>query len=128
MTVIMPTLHPQVFASVLGWREDGGVKTIYEPHDVLRQPKFQASPFAPILRGAAGLRRRLAEPGCKLDYPVLRDLHAEGATDYVAMPFRFADGQLNVLSMTSFAEDGFSTAQLGVVYVVLPLLCRLMRG
>ena len=127
MTVIMPTLHPQVFASVLVWREDSGVKTIYEPHDVLRQPKFQASPFAPILRGAAGLRRRLAEPGCKLDYPVLRDLHAEGATDYVAMPFRFADGQLNVLSMTSFAEDGFSTAQLGAVYEVLPLLGRLLE-
>src|SRR5205085_4464058 len=36
MTVIMPTLHPQVFASGLGWREDSGLKTHYEPHDLLR--------------------------------------------------------------------------------------------
>ena len=127
MTVIMPTLHPQVFASVFVWREDQGVKTVYEPHDVLSQPKFHESPFAPILRGAAGLRRRLADPLCKLDYPVVRDLRAEGATDYVAMPFRFADGQLNVLSMTSFAPGGFSTAHLGAVYEVLPMLGRLLE-
>ena len=127
MTVIIPTLHPQVFATVFVWREESGVRTVYEPHDVLQQPKFQASPFAPILRGAGGVRRRLEEPGCKLDYPVVRDLQAEGATDYVAMPFRFADGQLNVLSMTSFAKGGFSTAHLGEIYEVLPLLGRLLE-
>jgi len=127
MTVIMPTLHPQVFATVFVWREDSGVRTIYEPHDILRRPKFEASPFVPILRGAGGVRRRLEEPGCKLDYPVVRELHAEGASDYVAMPFRFADGQLNVMSMTSFAKGGFSTAHLGEVYEVLPLLGRLFE-
>jgi adenylate cyclase len=127
MTVIIPTLHPQIFATVFVWREDGGVRTVYEPHDILQQPKFRDSPFAPILRGAGGVRRRLEEPGCKLDFPVVRDLHAEGATDYVAMPFRFADGQLNVLSMTSFAKGGFSTAHLGQIYEVLPLLGRLFE-
>src|ERR671929_53879 len=71
------------------------------------------SSLAPILRGAGGVRRRLEDPQCKLDYPVVRDLHAEGASDYVAMPFRFADGQLNVLSMTSFTPGGFSSAHLG---------------
>ena len=127
MTVIMPTLHPQVFAAVLVWREDAGVRVVYEPHDILSQPKFQASPFAPILRGAGGVRRRMEDPGCKLDYPVVRELHAEGATDYVAMPFRYADGQLNVLSMTSFAPGGFSTAHLGAVYEALPVLGRLLE-
>jgi adenylate cyclase len=127
MTVIIPTLHPQVFASVFVWRAESGVKTVYEPHDILAQPKFHASPFAPILRGAGGVRRRLEEPGCKLDYPVVRELQAEGATDYVAMPFRFADGQLNVMSMTSFEKGGFSTAHLGEIYEVLPVLGRLFE-
>ncbi|HEY3073804.1 MAG TPA: DUF427 domain-containing protein, partial [Burkholderiales bacterium] len=127
MTVIVPTLHPQVFATVFVWREDSGVKTIYEPHDILRQPKFKDSPFAQILRGAGGVRRRLGEPGVKLDFPVVRELHAEGATDYVAMPFRFADGQINVMSMTSFAKGGFSTADLGQIYEVLPMLGRLFE-
>jgi adenylate cyclase len=127
MTVIIPTLHPQIVATVFVWREDSGVKIIHEPHDVLHHPRFQASPFAPILRGAGGVRRKLESPEVKLDYPVVRDLKAEGATDYVAMPFRFADGQLNVMSMTSFAKGGFTTAHLGQVYEVLPMLGRLFE-
>lgn len=127
MTVIIPTLHPQVAATVFVWRDDGGVRTVHEPHDVLRQPRFQASPFAPILRGAGGVRRKLEQPDAKLDFPVVKELKAEGATDYVAMPFRFADGQLNVMSMTSFAKGGFSTAHLGQIYEVLPMLGRLFE-
>ena len=127
-TVIIPTLHPQIFATVLVWRADSpGVKVIYEPHDVLQQAKFADSPFAPIIHGAGGVRRRLEDAGCELDFPVVRELKAEGATDYVAMPFRFADGQVNVMSMTSFAAGGFGTAHLGQIYEVLPMLGRLFE-
>lgn len=128
MTVIIPTLHPQVFASVFVWREDSRkVTTILEPHDILHQPKFSHSPFAPIIKGAGGVRRRLEGQNPKLDFPVLRDLHAEGATDYVAMPFQFSDGQINVMSMTSFAPGGFTPAHLGNVYEVLPALGRVFE-
>jgi len=127
-TVIMPTLHPQIFATVLVWRADTpGMRTVYEPHDILQQPKFADSPFAPIIRGAGGVRRRLEDPGCELDFPVVRDLHREGATDYLAMPFRFSDGQINVISMTSFAKGGFGTAHLGQIYEVLPMLGRMFE-
>ena len=127
-TVIIPTLHPQVFATVLVWRADTpAVRVIPEPHDILRQPRFADSPFAPIVRGAGGVRRRIEDPGCKLDFPVVRDLQKEGATDYVAMPFRFSDGQISVMSMTAFAKGGFSTAHLGQIYEVLPMLGRLFE-
>ncbi len=126
-TVIIPTLHPQVAATVFVWRDESGVRTVHEPHDVLHQPRFQASPFAPILRGAGGVRRMLEQADAKLDFPVVRELKAEGATDYVAMPFRFTDGQLNVMSMTSFAKGGFATAHLGQIYEVLPMLGRLFE-
>jgi class 3 adenylate cyclase/uncharacterized protein (DUF427 family) len=127
-TVIMPTLHPQIFATVLVWRADTpGIRTVFEPHDILHQPKFADSPFAPIIRGAGGVRRRIEDPDCALDFPVVRDLKGEGATDYAAMPFRFSDGQINVMSMTSFAPGGFSTAHLGQLYEVLPLLGRLFE-
>jgi adenylate cyclase len=127
-TLIMPTLHPQIFATVLVWRADTpGIRVVYEPHDILHQPKFADSPFAPIIAGAGGVRRRLEDADCKFDFPVVRDLHKEGATDYVAMPFRFSDGQINVMSMTSFARGGFSTAHLGQIYEVLPTLARLFE-
>ena len=127
-TIIMPTLHPQIFATVLVWRADTpGIRTVYEPHDILLQPRFADSPFAPIIRGAGGVRRRLEDPQAPLDFPVVRELRAEGATDYAAMPFRFSDGQINVMSMTSFAPGGFSTAHLGQVFEALPLLARLFE-
>jgi len=127
-TIIMPTLHPQTFATVLVWRADTpGVRVVHEPHDILQQPRFADSPFAPILRGAGGVRRRLESADARLDYPVVRELHKEGATDYAAMPFRFSDGQVNVVSLTSFAKGGFSAAQLGQVYEVMPLLGRLLE-
>ena len=128
-TIIIPTLHPQIFASVLVWRADTpGIRTVQEPHDILLQPKFADSPFAPIIReGAGGVRRRLEDPACVLDFPVVRDLRAEGATDYVAIPFHFADGLVNVMSITSFAPGGFSSAQLGELYDVLPALGRMFE-
>jgi len=128
MTVIVPTLHPQIYASVFVWRDDTReVRTIFEPHDILHQPKFADSPFAPIIRSGGGIRRRLTGDRVMLDFPVVRDLHAEGATDYVAMPFRFSDGQVNVVSMTSFAPGGFTTAHLGNVDEVLPALGRVFE-
>ena len=127
-TIIMPTLHPQIFATVLVWRADTpGVRVVHEPHDILLTPRFADSPFAPIIRGAGGVRRRIEDPQAKLDYPVVRDLHKEGATDYVAMPFRFSDGEINVMSMTSFTKGGFSAAQLGQIYEVMPMLARLFE-
>ena len=127
-TVIIPTLHPQIFATVLVWRDDvADVRVIFEPHDILQTPRFADSPFAPIIRGAGGVRRRLEDPDCKLDFPVVRDLKGDGATDYVAMPFRFSDGQINVVSMTSFAKGGFSTSHLGSIYEVMPALGRLFE-
>ncbi|OGA01921.1 MAG: hypothetical protein A2Z64_05275 [Betaproteobacteria bacterium RIFCSPLOWO2_02_67_12] len=127
-TVIIPTLHPQIFATVLVWRADSPeIRIVYEPHDILLQPRFADSPFAPIIRGAGGVRRRLEDAGVKLDFPVVRDLHREGATDYLAMPFRFSDGQINVISMTSFARGGFGVAHLGQMYEVMPMLGRLFE-
>jgi uncharacterized protein (DUF427 family)/class 3 adenylate cyclase len=127
-TVIIPTLHPQIFATVLVWRDDvADVRVIFEPHDILHQPRFSASPFAPIIRGAGGVRRRLEDPDCKLDFPVVRELKTDGATDYIAMPFRFSDGQINVMSMTSFRKGGFSTSHLGNIYETMPALGRLFE-
>ncbi len=127
-TVIIPTLHPQIFATVLVWRDDvADVRVVFEPHDILLQPRFANSPFAPIIRGAGGVRRHLEDAGVKLDFPVVRDLKEEGATDYVAMPFRFSDGQISVISMTSFRKGGFSTSHLGSIYEVMPALGRMFE-
>ncbi|MGH8764494.1 MAG: DUF427 domain-containing protein, partial [Burkholderiales bacterium] len=127
-TIIIPTLHPQTYATVFVWRADTlGVRVVYEPHDLLQQPRFADSPFQPIIRGAGGVRRRLEDAGVELDFPIVRELRAEGATDYLAAPFRFSDGQINVLSLTSFTRGGFSAGQLGHLYEIMPMLGRVFE-
>ena len=90
-------------------------------------PEFLNSPLVPIFNGAGGVRRRLDIPEPQLDYPIVEELYEEGATDYVAMPLLFSDGQINTISLTSEQRGGFSTQDLGHIYEILPLLSRLLE-
>ena len=88
-----------------------------------------SQPVRPYRRG----RRRRAAPGWRgpdprLDYPILHELLEEGATDYVALPLKFSDGQINILALTSDAPGGFSTRQLGHLYEILPNLARQLEA
>ena len=128
LRLIIRTLHPQLFAMTYSWHDDADEVTIWRaPHTMVLSEQYQESPFASIINGEGGVRRRLEGPNPKLDYPVLEDLKAEGATDYVAMPMRFSDGQINIISMSSKAPSGFTVADLGKLYEILPLLSRLFE-
>ncbi len=126
LSVIIRTLHPQVMAEALRWwakRPDVEVRRV--PYTDLQSPQFLNSPLIPIFEGAGGIRRRLDIPQPVLDFGILEDLHAEGATDYVAMPMTFLNGQINALTLASDRPGGFSTADLGHVYEILAPLGRL---
>jgi adenylate cyclase len=128
VVTIIPNLHPQIFASMLAWSVgDEKIEERNAPHDILSRPVFADSPFAPILRGSGGIRRRLEGADVKLDYPILVDLHKEGATDYCAMPFRFTDGQICIITVTSFRPGGFPAEDLNKIYEILPSLGRLFE-
>ena len=128
LRLIVRTLHPQLFAMAYSWHDDADEVNIWRaPHTMVLSERYQESPFASIINGEGGVRRRLEGPDPKLDYPVLEDLKAEGATDYVAMPMRFSDGQINIISMSSKAPGGFTVADLGKLYEILPLLSRLFE-
>ena len=125
LSVFIRTLHPQLMGvSFRWWRSTGELEEFQAPHRILQSESYLNSPMVPIFDGAGGIRRRLDIPDPVLDYGILRELHAEGATDYVAMPLRFGSGQLNALTMTSDRRGGFSTSDLGHIYEVLSVLGR----
>ncbi len=70
---------------------------------------------------------RLDTNNPQLGYPVLKDLLEEDATDYVAMPLVFSDGQLNAFSLSSDRVGGFSTDDLGYIYEMIPIFSRLVE-
>lgn len=122
------TMHPQLMSTRYAWREDTDeVEEVALSYGVLQDSRFLESPLKVIFEGAGGVRRRLDIPNPQLDYPIVRDHYAEGATDYVAMPFVFSDGQINAISLTSKRPGGFTTENLGHVYEILPLLSRLFE-
>ncbi len=126
MAVIIHTLHPQVLAEALRWwakRRD--VEVIRVPYTELQSPQFLNSPLVPIFEGAGGIRRRLDIADPVLDFGILKELRDEGATDYVAMPLVFLDGQINALTLASDRPGGFTTAELGHIYEILAPLARL---
>jgi adenylate cyclase len=86
------TLHPQFLGSVyVWWRTSAQTQEIMITHEVadLIPPEQN-----PVMRVASGeiLRRRLEGPEARLDFSVLHDLKARGATDYFALPVGGAFG------------------------------------
>jgi adenylate cyclase len=126
--LIIRTLHPQLFARVFTWSKgDHEISELSADRSIVDAEQFSNSPFAPILEGAGGVRRRLDTANPQLDYPVLKDLIEEGATDYVAMPLVFSDGQVNAFSISSERPGGFSTDDLGYIYKIIPIFSRLVE-
>jgi len=122
------TLHPQQFSDVFTWEENGqGVQHRVIDRQMLDEQRYLESPARAVLEGAGGLRRRLEGDNPILDFALMRELREQGATDYVAMPFTFSNGQINAMSLTSRRPGGFTTSDLGHVYEVLLLLSRVFE-
>ena len=128
LQILIRTLHPQLFATgYTWWRDTDEVETFSAPHEVLETREHRESPYMAILDGAGGVRRFMDGHDPQYDFPILKELHARGGTDYVAMPLLFSDGQINIITLVSDRSGGFSTEELGQFYEILPLLSRLFE-
>src|SRR5258708_39233766 len=85
-TCTVRTLHPTLAGITMIWRKDEDWPTeVAILHETTESQDFKDSPLPVIYEGAAAIRRRLDIPGAVLDYPILADLKAAGATDYLAL-------------------------------------------
>jgi adenylate cyclase len=127
--LVIRTLHPQVVGMGYTWRRGSDVIEEYAPpHTVLTTPEYLDSPFAPIFEDRVGaVRRRLDIPGAQMDFPILQELKDAGATDYVAMPIVFSDGQINAITLACDRPGGFSSAELSSVAALIPVLGRALE-
>lgn len=126
LRVLIRTLHPQFLGTAYAWKRDiDEVEEILPTHDVITEDRFLKSPYAALFEGAGAIRRRLEGAAVVCDFPVLADLKAEGATDYVAMPLVFSDGKINAISLASDRPGGFASRALQTIDEALPVLARL---
>jgi adenylate cyclase len=129
------TLHPQISMMVYLWRprearpemrsdanvvdnehvqvEFGVVHEVALAHGWQEVDAFRESPFHRIYDGgAARVRSRIAPGATEFEFPILRDLAAAGATDYVAWPLRLSDGTVSAVSLVTCKPGGFTEAEI----------------
>jgi adenylate cyclase len=86
------TLHPQFLGAVyVWWRTSAQTQEIMITHEVADLIPPAQNPVVRVRNGEI-LRRRLEGPDARLDFSVLHDLKARGATDYFALPVGGAFG------------------------------------
>ena len=114
--------HPQVFDRSLMWRPGEALIVTDHPYETRLRRGYQVSPVSVIHQGAQAVRRRLEGASPQLDYPILHDLKAEGASEYVAMALVFTDGSRHFMSFATHVRGGFSVESLAMLDRLMPLI------
>ena len=121
VAVFVRTLHPEIMGRRFVWQPGAGVKISEGQFDVLETDQFRNSPFVAVVKSGQAMRRRLAELDSP-EFPIFRDLRAEGVTDYLATPLIFTDGAVHVATWSTQQAGGFTDAQIaGIESIVGPL-------
>ncbi len=107
MAVFVTTLHPNVLGRAFYWKKGKPVRTQEAPYSVMASENFRNSPAVAIMKNGTEIRRRLLEPDCPVDFPILEELKTEGVTDYIATPLDFTNVQNHAATHTSMEEGGF---------------------
>jgi adenylate cyclase len=119
--VFVRTLHPDIFGRNFIWRPGAEVELGTVDFNILDAPEFQASPLAIVFRQGLEVRARVGDPASQR-FPIIEDMHAEGVTDYIALPLLFIDGTVHASSWTTKQPGGFTDQQLtGLRSLVRPL-------
>ncbi len=124
MAVFVTTLHPNVLGRAFYWKKGEPVRVQEAPYSVMASENFRNSPAVAIMKDGKEIRRRLLEPDCSVDFPILEELKAEGETDYIATPLDFTNGQNYAATYTSTEEGGFSDAEIAAINRTRPALTR----
>jgi adenylate cyclase len=126
--VFVRTLHPNVLGRAFIWQADTGAVEMSEAaHDLLESEVFLKSPIRVVFAEHVEVRRRLADPACPIDFPILEDLRKEGATDFLAVPLRFVNGEVHAASFATRRAGGFSDAELAALRRLLAPFTRMVE-
>jgi len=122
--VFVTTLHPDVMGRSFTWQADSGVTVSSALHSFVETDVYRNSPVVAVYTTRSVVRRHLADPNCPDDFPIVRDLRAQGATDYAAFPLLFTDGSIHVATWTTRAPGGFTPDQFAAVESIIAPLAR----
>jgi adenylate cyclase len=113
VTLHTSTLHPQYLGADFVWfRTTGQTEQRLIAHEVADLIRYEDNPVARVVWGGETLRRRLDVADAVVDFSILHDLKALGATDYLALPVAGGHGARNY--MVTYVTDrpgGFTESE-----------------
>ncbi len=125
LSVLVWSLHPLIAGKHHIWEKGSDeISTNIPTYEIHDHPAFLNSPLRHVSNGLGGVRQRLNVENPNNSFPIMEDLREKGGTDYVAMPLPFSDGRINVLTLTSDHPNGFTTANLGLVFECSTVIAR----
>ena len=129
MLLFVLSMHPQAVGVRITWQRETGRADVWSaPYKILQAAAYRGSPVAAVIGGSEQfVRQRLDVPAPSLDYPILKELSRDGATDYVAAPVRFSNGTVNAITFTTDRPGGFTDLQLDRLKETVTVLARLLE-
>jgi adenylate cyclase len=121
--VFIRALHPEIIGRNFIWRQGAKVEVGTVDFNILDSPGFRSSPLVIVFRKGIEVRSRPGDPEGRR-FPIVEEMHAEGATDYVALPLVFMDGSIHASSWSTKQAGGFTEEQLGALRALTPALAR----
>jgi len=113
VTLHASTLHPQYLGSTFTWyRTSGQAVLTMVAHELAERIRHEDNPVRRVILDGETLRRRIDVADAVLDFPILHDLKAQGATDYLALPVASAHLARNY--MVTYVTDragGFTESE-----------------
>jgi len=104
VTLHTSTLHPQYLGATFIWfRTTGQTEQRLIAHEVAGLIPYEDNPVRRVVWGGETLRRRLDIADAVVDFSILHDLKAQGATDYLALPVAGTHGARNY--MVTYVTD-----------------------
>jgi len=125
VAVFVRTLHPDLMGRSFRWRPGAEVQVNEAPFDFVGTDEYRLSPVVATMTSGTSIRRRLLDPGCPLDFPILAQFREEGITDYLVLPLFFSNGEIHCASWATSAPEGFSDAAVAALRAVAPALARI---
>ena len=126
--VFVRTLHPNTLGRAFIWQADKHAVEMTEAgNDLLESEAFLKSPIRLVITENVEVRRRLADAGCPMDFPILADLRADGGTDFIAVPLRFINGEVHAASFATRSPGGFRDDELAALRRLLAPFTRMVE-
>jgi adenylate cyclase len=108
-------LHPEESGSIVVWRDGALTREVSRRAGILTSDAYLRSPTRVVDETGRPFRCRLAAEGDP-GMPLLQELRAEGATDYVMLPLAFVDTtRTAVVSFATKVPTGFADAEVAAL-------------